>query len=535
MNRSYVYLVTAGLLLFRSLVHGENCTSGKGFSYNFIYSVSGSKDSLSLYSSDKNTYAVNFIAGKDSLVTRAAENSNWMNTVLGCKDERILGIAYGAEKTVICFDTGSTEALKHGSVSYVNHATGKLTDLPFAFGEKLTKQNGVKLLVSNAAYHGGSFYFACNDGQIVTWNPVSNTMRILVPGNSQDTSLSKFTGTKQVITKRDATTFDTSYVIDTLKRVSNISVSGSYLAITTPNAIYTYNPDSSQWKEYDTTSADPSKSTKITSFVAAYVNSLEPSLPVYAVAKVRKGANQKDTVALCKYSENDRGWKVVLGDDINGLAFGANSFIYVINSKNEILTLKDTLGSRDTMFLPVYSYSNQISPRMTRDYGISDPENINDIIYLPLSDTSGNLWIATSEGLFLSAKEVPGKSTHNFSLIKRAPVVKGALKQVYARPGILQSDEYSKGQCVFVYNLSKNANVTIRVYDFNMDLVKTIIEKRPRIAGNNGGPLGRSTVEKEDFWDGRNRSGKMVAPGVYYFKITTDSGELAFGKIIMAK
>jgi hypothetical protein len=68
-----------------------------------------------------------------------------------------------------------------------------------------------------------------------------------------------------------------------------------------------------------------------------------------------------------------------------------------------------------------------------------------------------------------------------------------------------------------------------------MDLVKTIIRKKFRRAGDNGGQHGRSTVESEDWWDGRNSAGKMVAPGVYYYRISTDIGERAFGKIVVAK
>ena len=48
-------------------------------------------------------------------------------------------------------------------------------------------------------------------------------------------------------------------------------------------------------------------------------------------------------------------------------------------------------------------------------------------------------------------------------------------------------------------------------------------------------PLGRSTVESEDNWDGTNARGRPVAPGVYYYKITTSTGERSFGKIVVAR
>jgi flagellar hook assembly protein FlgD len=87
---------------------------------------------------------------------------------------------------------------------------------------------------------------------------------------------------------------------------------------------------------------------------------------------------------------------------------------------------------------------------------------------------------------------------------------------------------------VFAYNLSKASKVTIRVYDWNMDLVATIIKNKQRPAGTEQAS-GRSTNVIEDAWDGRTTAGKRVAVGVYYYTIIAQSGEHAFGKIIVAK
>jgi flagellar hook assembly protein FlgD len=67
-----------------------------------------------------------------------------------------------------------------------------------------------------------------------------------------------------------------------------------------------------------------------------------------------------------------------------------------------------------------------------------------------------------------------------------------------------------------------------------MDPVKTVIKDRDRPAGNDRAN-GRSTNAAEDTWDGTTDSGRRVAVGVYYYKISAQSGEHAFGKIIVAK
>jgi flagellar hook assembly protein FlgD len=106
---------------------------------------------------------------------------------------------------------------------------------------------------------------------------------------------------------------------------------------------------------------------------------------------------------------------------------------------------------------------------------------------------------------------------------------------VYAFPGILTNElqeTTGRVETKFAYNLASDARVTIRVFDFNMDLVKTVVKNAPRKAGSNRSTA-RST-QPQDVWDGTNEYGQTVAPGVYYFQIAASTGERAFGKIVVA-
>ena len=62
-------------------------------------------------------------------------------------------------------------------------------------------------------------------------------------------------------------------------------------------------------------------------------------------------------------------------------------------------------------------------------------------------------------------------------------------------------------------------------------LGKTIIENETREAGTVS-KTGHSENEERDIWDGTNDRGIRVRIGTYYFKIATNRGEKAFGKII---
>jgi len=69
------------------------------------------------------------------------------------------------------------------------------------------------------------------------------------------------------------------------------------------------------------------------------------------------------------------------------------------------------------------------------------------------------------------------------------------------------------------------SSVTIRIMDFGMNLVRTLIQNAPR----GGDP------EQIEFWDGRDENGELVANGTYFYRVDVDSRDPAFGKIMVLK
>ena len=103
--------------------------------------------------------------------------------------------------------------------------------------------------------------------------------------------------------------------------------------------------------------------------------------------------------------------------------------------------------------------------------------------------------------------------------------------EAYALPGVMRSGIHGNhDKSVFVYRLKRDGDVTIKIYDYNMSLVKTVVRNERRVSSAE-----RSTNPARDVWDGTNNAGKLVWPGVYYFKITSTGGERFFGRVILAK
>lgn len=68
-----------------------------------------------------------------------------------------------------------------------------------------------------------------------------------------------------------------------------------------------------------------------------------------------------------------------------------------------------------------------------------------------------------------------------------------------------------------------SATVTLEVFDFGMQRVRTILRDAPR------GGLG----EHDEIWDGRDDSGQRVRNGVYFYRLILSEGEPRWGKIMV--
>jgi hypothetical protein len=66
-------------------------------------------------------------------------------------------------------------------------------------------------------------------------------------------------------------------------------------------------------------------------------------------------------------------------------------------------------------------------------------------------------------------------------------------------------------------------NVTIEIFDFGMNRVRTLIRNATRTAAE----------DSEERWDGLGDNGKVVAGGVYFYRVKVDNNEPTFGKILV--
>jgi hypothetical protein len=116
-----------------------------------------------------------------------------------------------------------------------------------------------------------------------------------------------------------------------------------------------------------------------------------------------------------------------------------------------------------------------------------------------------------------------------WSNVNSLKALKKGLDEVITFPTLFSGTTVD-GQPEFVhlgYRLKKNGKVTITVYNYAMEKVKTLVKNARRQGGGN-----RSENPNEDVWDGKDASGRHVSVGVYYILVESDAGEKGWGKAI---
>jgi len=81
-----------------------------------------------------------------------------------------------------------------------------------------------------------------------------------------------------------------------------------------------------------------------------------------------------------------------------------------------------------------------------------------------------------------------------------------------------------QGYVRFQYDIAKNGEVLIEIYDFAMDKVATIRDYKYTTESDPG--------DRSSKWDGRGAGGDVVASGVYLFRVKIEE-EVTWGKIVV--
>jgi hypothetical protein len=199
-------------------------------------------------------------------------------------------------------------------------------------------------------------------------------------------------------------------------------------------------------------------------------------------------------------------WKVVLPHErVNGFGFKGDQ---PIAPSDNGLFRSSNMGI--TWLTPGFIYDEKTKASITTNYFYS-------------AATSGDtIWVGSGEGLARLIETGTTMWQGDWKVYNSAPET----KEAYAFPNPFNPNLDEK--ITFKYDThDRNENVTIRIFDFGMNYLRTVIQNAPRKLSSSDPPY--------DSWDGRDDGGNYVPNGVYFYRIEVGSDDPLFGKIIVLK
>jgi len=134
-----------------------------------------------------------------------------------------------------------------------------------------------------------------------------------------------------------------------------------------------------------------------------------------------------------------------------------------------------------------------------------------------------NLWVGTADGLARTRDN--GYSWDIFRSFQPTGPKNGTRTYAYPNPfsPVRHNLLDDVGHVRFQYNTLANTYVTVKVFDFAMELVTTVVKDKFR-----AGPGDYAEV-----WDGRNDYGDAVANGVYFYRVDLEGDGSYWGKVMI--
>ncbi|OGU77756.1 MAG: hypothetical protein A2V93_10800 [Ignavibacteria bacterium RBG_16_34_14] len=151
---------------------------------------------------------------------------------------------------------------------------------------------------------------------------------------------------------------------------------------------------------------------------------------------------------------------------------------------------------------------------------VSKLELLTTIFYSASSEGS-DIWLGSNDGL-VRLRESFGSFWSGEWKIYFASLPLESANDTYCYP-----NPFSPRQEILKIKYStggESKKVTIRILDFSMNVVRTVIQNTDRI---------KTLDDSPDRWDGRDENGNLVPNGVYFYRIEFDSDNPVYGKIIV--
>ena len=156
-----------------------------------------------------------------------------------------------------------------------------------------------------------------------------------------------------------------------------------------------------------------------------------------------------------------------------------------------------------------------------RNGSIVDQTNFQRVISSQVSSvaTKGDtVWVGGNDGIAYTIDSPTNPFGTTWRVFRTYQPV-GSTSSTYSYPSPFSPDD----EVVRIHygTQGKNSPVTIRIFNYGMQPVRTLIQNAPRSAA----------FEQDEIWNGRDDSNNRVSNGVYFYRVDVDGLQPVWGKI----
>ena len=227
---------------------------------------------------------------------------------------------------------------------------------------------------------------------------------------------------------------------------------------------------------------------------------------IWGATVLANGASERS--GLSYTTDNGATWSNLLdGHFFHGMAF-QDSIVY--GASDDGLFRTSDLGQTSIATTNVFD-------QITR-------QSILSQAFYTVATNRDSVWIGTGDGSAVGVDNGTGVDPSTWHVFKAAPVVQGNTTFFYPNPF---SPRLMIGRIHYPLPKNQQSQVTIRIYDFSMHIVRTLLQNAARSSALNG--------VSEDQWDGASDRGGLVDNGVYFYSVVVNGGSPSWGKILVIR
>ena len=217
--------------------------------------------------------------------------------------------------------------------------------------------------------------------------------------------------------------------------------------------------------------------------------------------------------AISSSSDGGENWNTFLeGERVHNFGF----------KSNQVITPSDNGAFRTNNQGITWVLPNSIIDRS----GLS----LSTTVFYAAASQDNDVWLGSTDGLAKNINSLNGWTNEWILYFASQPLT--SKRETYAFPNPFSPRtelidlKYSTG--------GKRSTVTIRIFDFAMNYVRTVVQNAERGAPTH--EVDNFNLETNgviDSWDGRDDNGNIVPNGVYFYRIDLDNDDPVFGKIMV--